>query len=199
MIRPRPYLSWTQLTTLEHSEKQYKKFYIEGGRLPINRGMALGKEVADALERDEETGDAIKDLVISQLPKFALMDHQFETEIKIGKIKIPLLSKIDTAKKDLSAFKEYKTGTTKWGQKEADKHGQITFYAVVIHSITGKIPQDIELVWAPTQKTPDGKVELTGEIKRFKTQRTMTDILKMKARMKNAWQRIAEIVEEELL
>jgi len=198
MVRPRPYLSWTQLFTIEQSEEQYKRLYIDGKKLPINRGMALGKEVADSLESGEETGDAIKDLVIASLPKFDLMDNEFATKIKIGKLEIPLFSKIDTATKDFSAFKEYKTGATKWDQRKADNHGQITFYAVVIHSLTGKIPQDIELVWAPTHKIPSG-VELTGEIKRFKTIRTMTDILKMKARIKNAWERIAEIVQEELL
>lgn len=165
----------------------------------INRGMALGKEIADSLESEQETGDEIKDFVIAQLPKFELMDKPFEATIRVGDVEIPLLGKLDTAKADLSAFKEYKTGVTTWDQKKADKHGQITFYCVLAEALTGKIPQDIELDYAPSVYLPDGRVELTGEIKRFITHRTTADILKMKIRMKKAWIRIGEICEEQLI
>jgi len=198
MLRPRSHLSWTQLDTLERSEEQYRRIYIEGRPIPVNRGMALGRDVATALESGEETGDAVTDLIVAQLPKFELMDNPFKVTIKVGEVEIPLLSKLDTAKADLSAFKEYKTGVTTWDQKKADKHGQITFYCVVCEALTGKVPQDIELVYAPSEYRPDGRVELTGEIKRFKTSRTTADILKMKIRMKKAWIRIGEICDEEL-
>jgi len=198
MMRPRDHLSWTQLNTLESSEKQYKKIYLEGFSLK-NRGINLGSIIADALCSGEETGDAMNDLIVACLPKFELMDNTFEATIDVGGVKIPLLSKIDSARKDLTAIKEYKTGTGRWTQKMVDACGQITFYCVVAQAITGKIPQDIELVYAPTIWTPAGEVELTGEIIRFKTKRTIADCLQMKIRQKKAWQRIGEIVEEELI
>lgn len=198
MLTPRPHLSWSQLNLFETSPDQYREIYLNGKQIPINRGMALGKEVADALESNEETGDIIKDLVIAQLPKMDWMDYEFKAVVSIGDIEIPLLSKFDSVNKEMTALYEYKTGSTPWNQKKADKHGQITFYCVLIQAMTGKIPEDIELIWAPTEKKDDGKVELTGEILRFKTKRTTADILKMKIRMKNVWLDIKKLVEKEL-
>lgn len=198
-LRPKNYLSWSALNTLENSEEQYRRFYIRGEKMPINQGMAFGKQVADALEKNETTGDIVTDLILSQLPRCEFRELKIEAKIPIGGEVIPLLSFIDTANGIMSAFKEYKTGTTAWDQKKADNHGQITFYCVVMQALTGKIPDDIELIWAPTRKNSSGEMELTGEIRRFKTKRTTADILKMKIRIKKAWKRIAEMVEEELL
>lgn len=199
MIRPRPYISWSQLSMLEASEKTYKKIYLNGCRLPINRGMALGTEIADALETETATGNIIHDLVIASIPKLSSIEKELTGELNFGKIKIPLFGKADTANKTLTSFKEYKTGKTAWNQDKVDKHGQITFYCVIIKTITGKIPKDIELVWAPTEELPDGRYNLTGEIKRFKTQRNLTDVLKMQVRIKKAWERIGEICDEALI
>lgn len=197
-MRPRLHLSWSSLSTLERSEKEWIRIYLEGGSIPINRGMALGKRMADALEADEDTGDLGMDIVISQLPKFELMDKRMETEVVVQGQKIPIVIKPDTANKELTGFKEYKTGATKWDQRKVDEFGQITFYATGIHAMKGSIPTDIELVWAPTKKTPDGKVELTGIIKRFRTKRGLADILKMKVRMRKAWLRMEELTMEAL-
>lgn len=206
MIRPRPYLSWTQLTTLETSEAQYRKCYIEGRKLFENEGIVFGKMVADALEANAATGEAMVDVALAQIPKFELMDHPFETTVTVGSENIPLLSKIDTARRDLSGFKEYKTGTTKWDQRKVDEFGQITFYATVIYQLTGKIPHDIELVWLPTERVEqasdfgsDRRTQFrAGEMRVFRTRRTLADIIKMKIRMRNAWVRIAEITEGEI-
>lgn len=206
MIRPRPYLSWTQLTTLETSEAQYRKAYIQGRKLFENDGIVFGKQVADALEAGAATGDAMMDAVIAQIPKFELMDHAFETSVVVGSETIPLLSKIDTARPDLSAFKEYKTGTTAWDQRKVDECGQITFYSTVIYQLTGRLPNDIELVWLPTERVEyqgdfgsDRRTQFkAGEMRVFKTRRTLADIIKMKIRMRNAWVRIAEITEGEI-
>lgn len=199
MIRPRPYLSWSQLTLFENSPKTYKRVYIDGGRIPINRGMALGKEIAEAIETGESTGDPIKDLVVSQMPKLDIMEAELEATIKLGKIEIPLYGKADTAKKDLSAFKEHKTGKIRWSQKQVDNHGQITIYCVIIRALTGAIPKDIELAHALSKELPDGSLELTGDVYRMKTNRTMVDILKMEVRIKKAWEGIGKMCEEELL
>ena len=199
MIRPRPYLSWSQLTLFESSLERYMDIYIDESRMSINRGMAFGKEIADALEKEEATGDPIKDLLISQIPKFEIIEAELEATLKLGKTEIPLYGKADTAKKNLTAFKEYKTGQTSWSQKQVDNHGQITLYCTIIRARTGKIPKDIELVYIPTKRLPDDKVELTGDIHRIKTSRTLKDILKMEVRIKKAWEGIGQMCEEELL
>ena len=198
-MRPRPHLSWSSMIILEQSEETWIDIYLGDRKMPINRGRALGKEVADALESGDDTGDVVKDLVMAGIPKFDLMDHKFSVSIMVDKEEIPLLAKIDTAKKNMSAFKEYKTGATKWDQKKVDQSGQISFYTVVLHALAGKIPKDIELVWALSEKDENDRVELTGEIRRFKTIRTLADILQMKVRMRKAWRRMGELAEEALL
>ena len=199
MIRPRGYLSWSQLNLFESSSERYRDIYINEKRMSINRGMALGKEIADALETGKTTGDPIKDLVISQIPKFEIIEAELEATLKIGKIEIPLYGKADTATRKLTAFKEYKTGQTAWSQKQVDNHGQITLYCTIIRALTGEIPKDIELVYIPTKQLPDGKVEITGDIHRIRTKRTLVDILKMEVRIKKAWEAIGKMCEEELL
>jgi hypothetical protein len=198
-MTPRPYLSWSQLTLWESSPERYKRVYLEGERLPINRGLAFGKQMADGLEGNEATGDPVLDMVMIQRPKFEEMEKKVEVEMKIGKEIIPLLMILDTAKKNLTGFKEYKTGQKKWTRKQVDESGQITFYATGIFLKTGKIPSDIELVQVPTITAQDGKIAATGEILRHPTVRTMSHILKMIVRIRKAWAGIKQQSERELL
>jgi len=133
------------------------------------------------------------------LPKLEVMEKKINATIEVGGYTIPLYGKMDTAKRDLSEFMEYKTGKTPWDQKMADKHGQITFYCVMIQALTKKIPQRIELVHAVTKTTPQGQPRLTGEINRFLTTRGTKDILWAKIRMKKAWVGINKLFEDELI
>lgn len=197
MITPRPYLSWSQLDLFEKDPEGYREIYIKGGVKPANAFMQLGKEVADSMETGEETGDPMKDLVISMIPKFEDKEVEIRATIKVGKNEIPLFGKMDSGKKnDLSAFKEVKTGV-KWTQRRADEHGQLTFYCTIIKEITKKIPENIELVWAETV-VEKGRPRLTGRVVTFKTKRTLADIIKMKARIKKAWEGIQEMMSEEV-
>jgi len=179
--------------------------------------MDYGSKLAKGLEFEESTGDPLLDIMMARLPKFDRMDEVVEDEKGIEvydphtkqthkvpfvtdrKEKIPLLAKPDTAKNDYSAFKEYKTSTVKWTQKKADDSGQITFYATAIYLKTGKIPEDIELVNVQTEYQEDGSMTVTGEIYRFKTHRTLVDILRMQSRIKKAWSGIKTLTANELL
>ena len=203
MLTPRECLSWSSMDLLERNVEKWKETYFENKKRGINRGEAFGKAMANGLENDEETGDAVLDLVISQIPKFELMDIAFTAEIKDKAGNIPVLAKPDTYKADYSAFKEYKTSQSAWTQKKVDTFGQITFYATVCFLKTGKIPHDIELVHVLTEKEDperlESKIRATGEIKRYYTHRKMSDILNMMVRMKKAWRLIEKICEEELI
>jgi hypothetical protein len=160
--------------------------------------MMLGSQVATAMETGEETGDPLKDLVIAMIPKFENREVEIAAPIKIAGIEIPLFGKLDSARQDLMAFKEVKTGSVKWTQRRVDEHGQITFYATIIREITNRIPDDIELIWAETKMDNHYNPQLTGKIIVFKTKRTLADIVKMKVRIKNAWLKIGQMTEEEL-
>lgn len=218
-MRPRPYLSYSQMTKFEMSKEKFIAEYLHGERGRISRNMALGSTLADGLMDEEAAGDPILDLVMAKLPKFELMDRPvldpkgvvvpFERKKKIEYVRIPvltnggddipLLALPDTSKPDYTAFKEYKSSIRRWTQKMADESGQITFYVTTMWISTGKIPNDIELVNAQTEYAEDGSVHPTGVIFRYKTTRSMADVLKMTKRIRTAWAGIKEVCEKELL
>lgn len=198
MKTPRPYLSFSQMAMFEMSPTKYADHYIYGRKQRISRNMAYGSLLADGLEHEEATGDPVLDIMMARIPKFELMDKPLEAELKNGKEIIKILAKPDTAKADYTAFKEYKTSVRKWTQKMADDSGQISFYATAIYLKYGFIPEDIELVNVQVEYLPDGTIQPNGELIRFKTRRTMIDIIKMTARMKKAWSGIKQLCESEL-
>src|SRR3990167_2244103 len=203
MQTPRPYLSWSSMDLFEHNPEKWKRAYLYEEKNRVNRGMALGRQMAEGLERGEATGDPVLDLLMAKLPKFEIMDKEFDAELKDGKKIIIIRAKPDTMKADMSAFKEYKPGQTLWTREQVNKNGQITFYATAMFLRTGKIPQDIELVHVETAKEDkealDARIGATGGLYRHPTSRNMVDILKMQVRMIKAWRGIERIVSEELL
>lgn len=216
-MRPRPYLSFSQLTTFEQSPEKYVAQYVHGKKMGISRNIAWGKRLADALENGEADGDPLLDLVAAKLPKYERMDMPVEDPhgeeitdpntgltwlvpaLKHQKGTIPLLAKIDTATSDFRAFREYKTSTRRWTQRMADESGQITFYATAIWIATGKIPSTIELVVAETAYDDAGRLYPTGKVTTFRTTRRMSDIIKMTLRIRRGWEGIEKLMEETLL
>ncbi len=217
MITPRSYLSFSQMTMFEMSPEKYAEHYIYDKKQRVSRNMAYGSQMADGLEKEEATGDPILDLMMSRIPKFDIMDKPVESRdgvrtlferdrlyyhlpvLKDGKKFIPLMAVPDTAKTDYSAFKEYKTSVRKWTKRMADESGQISFYATTMWLVTGEIPQDIELVNVPVEYTENGALQPTGELVRLPTKRSMSDIIKMTTRMRNAWHGIQDLCEKEIL
>ncbi len=218
-MRPRPYLSFSQLTTFEMSPEKYAAQYLYREKQRISRNMHYGSMMANGLEAEESTGDPLLDLMMAKLPKFERMDLpvedpkgvevEFKRDGRTMKARvpilpnkgddIPLLALPDSAKKDYSAFLEYKTSTQKWTQKKADESGQITFYVTAIWLVTGEIPQDIQLVNVPVAYQDDGRLAPTGELITIKTSRSLTDLIKMTKRMRSAWKGIESLCEREIL
>ena len=186
---------------LERSEERWIEQYLHGKRSPRSREMDFGSKMADALESGNMSGDIGLDIVMEKLPKYEIMDQEIGVDLMRGRgtNPIPLLAKPDTRNADFSAFREYKTGRNPWTQGKVDVWGQITFYAVVGYIVRGsKLVDDIHLDWVPTELGPGGLVRVTGELKSFKTTRTMADILRMMLRMRRAWGRIETLTEREL-
>jgi len=200
------------------SKDKFTEQYLYGKKQRISRNMHYGSLMADGLKDEEATGDPVLDLMMSKIPKFERMDMPV-VDIKNGvdvvnphdgkKYKvpiltndndpIPLLALPDTSKSDYSAFKEYKTSVQKWTQKRVDDSGQITFYVTAIWIVTGKIPQDIELVNIEVDYDQDGRLFPTGNMYQFKTKRSLVDVIKMTKRIRHAWSGIKELSEKELL
>lgn len=218
MFRPRPYISFSQMTTFEMSEKKFIEQYIKGYKQRISRNMAYGSSFAQGLEDDELTGDPMLDIMMTKMPQLGINDKVIQCVggidvlyerrgksetmqvpfILQGKEKIPLLAIPDTASPDYKQFKEYKTSVAKWTQKRADDSGQITFYVTAIYLAFGFIPEDIELVNVIVDYQSDGSLQPTGEMLKFKTTRSMVDVIKMISRIKKAWKQIGEVSQREM-
>ncbi|MES2216659.1 MAG: hypothetical protein V4481_05195 [Patescibacteria group bacterium] len=210
---PRNYISYSQLVCWERTPELYKRKYFHGEQQRTNRGQALGKQFAEAIEHDKESGDLVMDIVIAQFPKFEIRDKEILANMSVGKGRdrkfIHILIKPDTTQKDYKAFKEYKTGdvSTPWTQKRVDEDDQMTFYFtglyLKIKELGGTSIPTGELVWAPTEKVvgEDGveRPQLTGDIKWFPTTRDIADILRMQARISTAWREIGQAMESEIL
>lgn len=198
MLRARAYLSWSQLNLWEASPERYKQQYLYGDKIPINRGMAYGKRMADALEHDKDTGDIALDYAMTKLPKAGTMEKEIDWEV----LGVPIFGKMDSSEDDLSLIDEYKTGTEKsWNQNKANisaEKGQICFYSTAIYFKTKKIPK-ARLSFVPTVKNGLGQVEAKGEVQTFQVESTMKDVLMMGTRMKKAWKEIGEMCEKELI
>jgi hypothetical protein len=196
MLTPRNYLSWSQLNLFEKSPERYVRKYLFGEDLKTNQGQKYGKLLSEGLEKNEFTGDVALDLIIDKIPKLEEKEYRVEVEMKNGKEKIPLFIVLDTAQRDLTAFKEYKTGQI---LRAMDAFGQMTFYSTAIKLKTGKIPKDREWVGIQTKKRPDGRIEGTGEIYRQQIVITELDCLRMMVRIKKAWLGIQKLTAQEWL
>lgn len=219
MTRPRQYLSFSQMTLIERDPELYAKEYLYGEKKRISRNMHLGSQMAEGLEQGEASGDPLLDAMMAKLPKLDRADLPVESKkgvlvdfnrnghtikirvpvLKDPKGDIPILAVPDTATKDYSAFKEYKSSTRSWTQKMVDESGQVTFYATAIWLATGHIPTDIELVCVPTEYDADGRLSPTGELVRLPTSRSLSDVIKMTRRMRDAWRDIEALCKKELL
>lgn len=199
MIHPKPYLSFTQYSMWKRSPEKYIEIYWKDGQRFTSREMAFGKAVADCVENDEESGDPLLDLVIESLPKLEKAELELNCELKGSDIVVPLYGKLDHGKLDLSAFREFKTGRTKWNQRVVDADEQITWYCTMIYIITGKIPQDVALAHAPTERDSNGRIVATGDVFVYPTRRNIGQILNMMVAMRKTWREIGERCEAELV
>lgn len=219
MFHPKPYLSFSQMTTFEMSPQDYIAQYVDKERRRPTKNMRYGSRMATGLEKGEASGDPILDLMMAKVPKFEIRDQPVEVtpgfevwyerdnrNVSLPVLDnggkgglIPLMAVPDTMKADLSSFKEYKTSVRKWTQRMADQSGQITFYTTVMWLITHRVPEDIELVNVPVSYGEGGKLMPTGELVRWPTKRTMVDVIRMTKRIRETWQGISALCEKELL
>lgn len=186
------------------SDKEgYVREYMYNGDKFTSRAMAYGTHVHNAIETGESTGNIELDLLITDLPKFPegqdLREIEVHATLKVQGEETPLLGKFDRLKSDFTAFKDWKTGKNPWTQAKVDKDEQLTFYCMLIWIAHKKIPNDIELVWIPTEEDADGRLKVTGEIVPFHTKRTMGQILNMMVDCRKVWREITERYEQELL
>lgn len=197
LISPRGYLSWTQISLWLRSPELYKKHYFYGEDEYKNERMDFGSKVSTALETGEESDDDLVNMLVALLPKYDKPECEIKVPFTTPHGEVVLLGKMDTYRDVPLAFREYKTGTTKWTQKMAEGHKQLVHYATILWLLYKQIP-GCHLDWAQTKIEEDGSVGLTGQIKSFEVKITMKDILQYLATVGRVAKEIDEAYRKEL-
>ena len=114
------------------------------------------------------------------------------TEVVMGKKKVKTDFKFDVLK---PAIRDYKTGRKPWDQKRADETGQLAMYLFMLYLRDKIQPEHVEcyIDWLPTH-IEDGKVAFIkkGDIRTFKTKRSMHQVLIFGQRIKDTWAAMEE-------
>lgn len=172
MLRlPKPHLSNSQVKLWKQSQKRYKEQYFKGIEPYVFKELAFGKNIAELLALDNlfAVPDDLAE-VIKLLPR----PDYYECPLAMMCNGFYYLGFADGVSKDFTNLYEFKTGKTKWTQSRVEKSTQLTDYAMMIHTYTGKIP-DISLFWMETQDTLSG-IAFTGKVTKFTTKRTKAHI-----------------------
>lgn len=156
----------------EKDPNLYYQVYYEGINIFNNKYMRLGNKLDKALETDfNEDDDPMIGLMLVFMPKYPERQLVLKTWLE----GVELLAKLDGWDEKSFTLGEYKSGR-KWTQKMVDDSGQITFYALVLYLIYGKIP-NLVLHWAKTCDDENGELVLTGDIKTFNTTRSLQQLI----------------------
>ncbi len=183
---PRGYLSYSQKQLWKNDKARYASIYFDGVKNNhTNPAMDYGKLVADALEKQKETGDLLTDSAMILLPKYDVADEEFRATLKCKQGEFEVLAKPDTRDSRSHAFREYKTGVTRWTQKKAQSHPQMRYYAMAIYLKWKKLLREAHLDWIQTVSEdtidadgiPSTNIIPTGHVESFRVTFTLTDIL----------------------
>lgn len=182
---PHDYLSHSQMVLWQSDPVKYKALYFDGRDelRTTNSGQKFGKEVADALEANRDTGDILTDAAMLLLPKYDLMDQSFIAEFKEkGGPWLKIIAKPDTFNTITHEFRETKTGKQPWTQSKAQKHPQMIFYAIAIWLKYGTMNTNAYLDYVQTEQTPDG-IKPTGHVESFEVTFKPEDYYEFQAKM----------------
>jgi len=180
-FRQRP-LSWSSISSFEWDREEWYQKYIMGQQSIESVEMKFGKDFALSIE---DGSCSVKDLMDNLETK---KEHKFH--VMFGEI--PLVGFADAfCDKTFKKLNEVKTGKKEWDQKRVDEHRQIDMY-LLMNFITNKVkPEDVEctLFWLPTKDNGDFSISFVEPITvhKFKTKRTMRDILVFSAYVRNIY------------
>lgn len=196
---PRGYLSWSQLWLWEHNPEEYKRHYFEDKKKEEESPkMKFGKKFAESREKNKSCEDPLAELARIFTPSMPIKEVEITAWLMLdNQLKIKLLGKPDGFDKKSLTLVEDKTGA-KWTQGMVDKHGQITFYSLIIWLKTKKLLKRIFLNFIPTEVDEDGKVSVCGKARTFQTERKLSDLFLMVNRIAKAAKEINKEYEKYL-
>src|SRR6478609_6249511 len=84
MLRQKDYISWSQYSLWTKSKREYWKKYGLGEDRSQNKFFTKGKELADALQYEDDgeySADGLLSFVLENVPKLAKMEYKIEVEL----------------------------------------------------------------------------------------------------------------------
>lgn len=169
----RPY-SWSQHCAFTQYGKEgwYKK-YILNEPTPTNKYMMFGSMIGKKLETDPT--------FLPSVPRQSVMEFGVEAEYK----GIKMVGYFDSFCPDTLILQEYKTSRKYgWSQGKVDKHGQLTFYYMLLNLAHKIKPKDVtcNLHHLETETDDNEDVQLVDPftLRSFSTTRTLKDIANLK-------------------
>lgn len=181
LLTPRGYLSHTQISMWRTNRELYIRNYMLGDdKRFTNNGMAFGSRVSQALENGSDGTDIAMEALVALLPHYSKREHQIRVPLAVAGWEVDMLGKLDTFDEAKLRVREYKTARKMWTEAQVKKHLQLHHYATMIKLKYGKLPSECWLDCVKTELV-DGEVELTGEVKHFKVEIGMVEVLKYMA------------------
>ena len=187
---PKPYLSYSQLSTLEFSEEKYIQSYIWNNRSADNDFLKLGKKLAVALENRELEDEDWIESIKKQMPDYPKREYKINANLQ----EIPLFGIFDGYDPIKRRLGEYKTGLK---PNLKGWTNQMLFYSLLIWLKEEYLPTEIKVFWAKTKWSDDGQLIFSGEIKEYDIEIEMKDVIKFVPRIARAWFRIKKLCEIE--
>lgn len=163
---PKPYLSYSAVSTWLYSKDQFRKRYYENKPLPATPEMVFGKKVSQMLEDNHDD--------LSHVPRYPKSEQPLRCQLG----DVLFYGFIDSFHPDELRIIEYKTGKTPWTDKRVSEHLQLDLYSAAVNTTFGDVADECHLIWLPTvrnENTGDGLkthadaygIELTGEVNEF--------------------------------
>lgn len=174
---PKPYLSYSQISTWHYNKGQYVDRYIFNIPTIETPQLIYGKTLSTYLEKGKwGRAPAATKRILDKLTRYEVPEHELRTTFQTKKGSVEFLGFIDSYSPKRNIIREYKTGGKVWDQARADEHLQTLIYAGIIYKQTGKLPK-VYIDWIPTH-IENGVCVPDGNIKTFRVLITVPEVLK---------------------
>lgn len=194
-MTPRPYLSWSSYSLFKRSKSEWKRRYLLGEEGYQTASMAFGSKMAELRDGQEETEDELIKSILTFLPQYPHTEYEMTAETKVDKKPLVLFGKFDGVNLKKHIIGDDKTCRKMWTQGQVHSNKQLTWYAN-IYWLKHKVIPALELNCIETTLF-NNHVVATGNIKTFKTKRTMKDLLYLQADINKVWREIVDLCNNE--
>jgi CRISPR/Cas system-associated exonuclease Cas4 (RecB family) len=184
-------LSWSSLVMIEKDPDEWYQTYVLGHKRPPTEAMKFGTKIHKQIAERKFRGK-LKNIYHGNNPETQLSCKIFYTKTKF----FNLIGTPDDYKSIDETLIEYKTGTKLWTQKQAENHGQLSTYSLLLKKARKIIIKKAFLVSLETKRNEKGKLVLTGKTRVLEVKITTPDPRKIQARFINDYKLAIKTIQE---